>query len=86
MKKIVLVLIHFYRYVISPFLPMRCIYYPSCSHYMIEAIEEHGLLRGVFMGSTRLLRCHPFAQGGYDPVPNHCLDSTCSSHKVLEKP
>lgn len=49
--------------------PNLCIYEPTCSHYMVGAIRTHGALRGVLYGGWRILRCHPFARGGYDPVP-----------------
>ncbi|MBM4437442.1 MAG: membrane protein insertion efficiency factor YidD [Actinobacteria bacterium] len=58
-----------YQRWLSPLLGATCRYYPSCSHYACEAIERHGLLRGGWMGARRLLRCHPFAPGGFDPVP-----------------
>jgi len=69
MKYILLLLIKFYKYAISPHFPPSCRYYPSCSVYTYEAIEEYGVLRGCFMGIKRILRCHPFRPGGYDPVP-----------------
>ncbi|MBL4901981.1 MAG: membrane protein insertion efficiency factor YidD [Desulfocapsa sp.] len=62
-------LIRCYRYIISPLLPPSCRFTPTCSCYAIEAIETHGCLRGLFLSCGRLLRCHPFCQGGYDPVP-----------------
>ena len=58
-----------YRRWISPALPARCRFYPSCSTYALEAVSIHGAIRGVGLGTWRLLRCHPFHPGGYDPVP-----------------
>jgi len=69
MKKIVLGLIRFYKRFISPLLPPSCIYQPTCSQYTYQAIEKYGVLRGSWIGLLRILRCHPFAHGGYDPVP-----------------
>jgi len=69
MKHIFLFPVYFYRYCISPFLADRCIYTPSCSLYMVEAVDKHGVFRGGFMGIKRLCRCHPMAKGCYDPVP-----------------
>lgn len=60
---------YLYQRGIGRCLPKVCIYEPSCSQYMIEAIETHGLIRGFAMGCWRICRCHPFAQGGWDPVP-----------------
>ncbi|MBF9132134.1 membrane protein insertion efficiency factor YidD [Plantactinospora solaniradicis] len=58
-----------YRRWISPALPARCRFHPSCSAYALEAVAGHGALRGAFLAVRRLLRCHPFHPGGYDPVP-----------------
>jgi len=69
MKYIALLLIRFYQYAISPHFPPTCRYYPSCSVYAYEAVSKHGFLRGSFMAVKRILRCHPFHAGGYDPVP-----------------
>jgi len=69
MKFIFLLPVHVYRYCISPFLPSRCIYTPTCSAFMIEAVQVHGILRGGFLGLKRIFRCHPWAKGCYDPVP-----------------
>ncbi|MCO6451082.1 MAG: membrane protein insertion efficiency factor YidD [Caldilineales bacterium] len=69
-KAFVLALIRFYQRFISPGLGSACIYQPTCSHYTYEAIEKHGVLRGGWLGAKRIARCHPFAKGGYDPVPD----------------
>ena len=61
-------LIHLYRRYLSPMLPPSCRYSPSCSLYAAQAIEKYGVPRGSWMGVRRILRCHPFARGGYDPV------------------
>ena len=70
MKRAVLALLRFYRRRVSPALPARCRYEPSCSAYAHEAIRRHGILRGSVMGAWRLLRCNPFSHGGFDPVPD----------------
>jgi uncharacterized protein len=69
MKTVALGLIRFYKKFISPLLPPSCIYQPTCSQYTYESIDKYGVLRGGWMGFKRILRCHPFAKGGYDPVP-----------------
>ena len=69
MKAIALFLIRIYQYGISPFIPSRCIFMPTCSQYTREAIERYGVFRGIWLGCRRLLRCHPWGKGGYDPVP-----------------
>ena len=61
--------LRFYQYAISPHFPPCCRYYPTCSVYAYEAVEEYGICRGLFMALRRLLRCHPFHPGGYDPLP-----------------
>jgi uncharacterized protein len=68
MKKFVLFLIKLYRKYISPLSPPTCKYTPTCSMYAIQAIEKYGLLKGGTMAFFRILRCHPFSKGGYDPV------------------
>ncbi|NLK46711.1 MAG: membrane protein insertion efficiency factor YidD [Treponema sp.] len=62
-------LIKVYQIGISPLLPKSCRYYPTCSHYAIEAINKHGAFKGSLLALKRILRCHPFHKGGYDPVP-----------------
>ena len=64
-----LALIRFYQNAISPRTPPTCFFYPTCSHYTYQAIERFGFWRGVWLGLCRMVRCHPFAHGGYDPVP-----------------
>lgn len=69
MKPLLLALIRFYQFAISPFLGQRCRFFPSCSEYAVEAIQRHGVLRGSWLGMRRLSHCHPWHPGGYDPVP-----------------
>lgn len=64
-------LVRLYQILISPLLGPSCRYTPTCSNYMIDAIERHGAFKGFMMGIARVLRCHPFAKGGFDPVPDH---------------
>ncbi|MDJ0660834.1 MAG: membrane protein insertion efficiency factor YidD [Crocosphaera sp.] len=70
MKKILILLIKVYRKLISPLFPPSCRFRPTCSQYTLEAIEKFGALQGSFLGLKRILRCHPFHPGGYDPVPS----------------
>ncbi len=69
LQKILILPIRFYQKVISPLFPGVCRYRPTCSEYMIEAIETHGILKGLYLGTKRILRCHPWGGSGYDPVP-----------------
>ena len=69
MRQLLIMAVRGYQLALAPLLPASCRYYPSCSAYMIEALERHGALRGGLMGVRRILRCHPFRAGGYDPVP-----------------
>jgi uncharacterized protein len=68
MQRILILLLSGYKILISPLLPSACRFYPTCSEYMMEAVSRHGALRGIWMGLKRLGRCHPFHEGGYDPV------------------
>ncbi len=69
MKKLLSLFIKFYQYFISPLTGQNCRYFPTCSAYAIEAIEKHGSLKGTTLAVKRVLRCHPFHAGGFDPVP-----------------
>jgi hypothetical protein len=69
MRALALVPLRFYKRFLSPLLPPMCRFEPTCSIYMMQAIEKHGTLRGVWLGVRRLARCHPFNPGGWDPVP-----------------
>lgn len=69
MKKIILLLIRFYQKYISIFLGKNCRFIPTCSAYTYEAIERFGILKGGFLGIKRILKCHPWNPGGFDPVP-----------------
>lgn len=64
-----LLLVKFYQYIISPIFPASCRYTPTCSNYMIEALKEWGLFKGIFLGVKRILSCHPWGGHGHDPVP-----------------
>lgn len=77
MRKVLIVLIRGYQLFISPFLGNHCRFYPSCSHYTIEAIDTHGPVRGLYLGLRRLGKCHPWHPGGFDPVPGK---PDCCSH------
>jgi putative membrane protein insertion efficiency factor len=68
MRQAVIGTLRFYKRFLSPLLPSACRYHPTCSEYMLEAVDKYGVLRGVGMGVLRLLRCHPFHEGGFDPV------------------
>jgi putative membrane protein insertion efficiency factor len=67
-RRLIIGLIQIYRRYVSPMLPPTCRYEPSCSLYTVQAIERYGVFRGLFKGILRVLRCHPFARGGFDPV------------------
>ena len=68
-KHVILGMIRFYRREISPLTPPSCRFIPTCSQYALEAVEKYGAAKGSYLAVRRILRCHPFHAGGYDPVP-----------------
>ncbi len=78
--KAVLWLLRGYKRLLSPLLPPACRYVPTCSEYAAEAVEVHGVVRGSLLAGWRLLRCHPLARGGFDPVPVSSFHFPDSSH------
>jgi putative membrane protein insertion efficiency factor len=68
MRLLLVSLIRSYQLLVSPLLPPACRFTPTCSEYAIHAVQKYGPMRGIYMGARRLLRCHPFCAGGYDPV------------------
>lgn len=68
MRRLIVLSLRLYKLWISPLLPSACRYYPTCSEYMRESVERYGAFKGVWMGLRRLARCHPFHEGGFDPV------------------
>lgn len=83
MKRTIVWILRGYQLTLSPLLPPACRFYPTCSQYMVEAVERYGVPRGVWLGVKRLGRCHPFHPGGYDPVPE--LDQPKSHLPVQDK-
>ena len=81
MKKLLCLLIRAYQLAISPLLGPRCRFHPSCSEYGITAVERHGAIKGLGLTTKRLLRCHPYCEGGYDPVPD-CSHTPSSTHRA----
>ena len=69
LKRVMIATVRGYQLLLSPFLPARCCFYPSCSDYMKQAITVHGVAKGLYLGLRRLVRCHPYSQGGVDEVP-----------------
>lgn len=69
LRRVLILIIRGYKRFVSPFLPPACRYLPTCSVYAIEAIERHGTAKGLWLGTKRICRCHPWGGSGYDPVP-----------------
>lgn len=81
MKQLLIFLITFYRRFISPLFPPSCRFVPTCSQYALTAIERHGTIKGSHLSLCRICRCHPFHQGGYDPVPSLSDSLTSLLHR-----
>ena len=81
-QKLLIVLVRGYRYLISPLLGAHCRFYPSCSQYALTALEKHGAVKGTHLAGGRLLRCHPWHAGGYDPVPETLSPSSSKTRSV----
>ena len=88
LRRIAILPIRFYQYVISPWLGPNCRFQPTCSAYAIEALERHGVLRGSWLALRRLSRCHPLGGHGYDPVPEtrKCAATTAQSSHLSRRP
>jgi putative membrane protein insertion efficiency factor len=69
MKQLLILLVQFYRIIISPLFPPRCRFQPTCSQYALTAIDRFGAIKGTILATKRILSCHPWHIGGYDPVP-----------------
>lgn len=69
LDSVIIAIVRAYQVLVSPWLGPRCRFYPTCSAYCIEAVREHGVVRGLGLAGLRILRCHPFDPGGFDPVP-----------------
>ena len=82
---VIIGLVRFYQWVISPLLGPRCRYWPSCSSYTIEAIQVHGPLSGGRLAIKRILRCHPASTGGIDPVPGGPSEQLCREDPELDE-
>ena len=72
MRTLIALLIRTYQWTLSPLLGNACRFHPSCSEYTLQAVKRFGVLRGGWMGIRRIVRCNPFVEGGYDPVPEGC--------------
>lgn len=75
-RRLAVLPIRLYQWVLSPLLGQRCRYYPSCSEYAVQAIQRFGILRGAVLAGWRLLRCNPWSRGGFDPVDDQRLFRT----------
>lgn len=78
-------IVHFYRYTISPLLAPRCRFYPTCSQYALDAIRIHGGVKGGWLALKRIARCHPLSEGGEDPVPPKAECGCCKKSSKLDR-
>ncbi|WP_302142964.1 membrane protein insertion efficiency factor YidD [Halomonas alkalicola] len=85
MAWLMIALVRVYQVTLSPLLGPRCRYWPSCSHYTVEAIQVHGPLRGGVMAARRIVRCHPGCEGGIDPVPGGPSERLCREDPELDE-
>ena len=81
-KNMLIVLVKLYRLCISPWFSPCCRFHPSCSCYAQEALEEHGLIKGLYLSFLRIIRCHPFCKGGHDPVPPKKASNASQLHNI----
>lgn len=82
MRALLIVIVRAYQWIISPLIGPRCRFHPSCSQYAIEALDTHGAGKGSLLAVKRICRCHPFSEGGYDPVPDTENSSPSASMKA----
>jgi putative membrane protein insertion efficiency factor len=83
MRFVAIALIKLYQKLLSPLFAGSCRFYPSCSNYSIDAFREHGFFKGMYLTAKRILRCNPFFEGGYDPVPEkHCSHNLKTINKI----
>lgn len=85
MRIILIAMVKFYQRFISPFFPPSCRYRPTCSQYMLEALEKHGAIKGATMGLARIIRCNPFVAGGVDKVPDYFTLRRNPDNSSIEK-
>jgi putative membrane protein insertion efficiency factor len=85
-KAIAIFIIKVYQYCISPLLGNNCRFYPSCSQYSVQAIERFGVIKGSYLSIRRLLKCHPWHEGGEDPVPEKQAHKTCTKCDTNKTP
>ena len=85
LKKFLIFLISIYRRYISPLFPPSCRFQPTCSQYALEAIDRFGAITGSYLAMKRILRCHPFHKGGYDPVPSSLEEMIKENRKIRDQ-